>query len=387
MYGNGMNRYVLLVVSIICGASAMALAPTSAVSAQILDNTYQGVWRAKVTDIIDSQVRTIPGTDTTQLYQTIEAKVLEGPKEGEVIQIENDYLELDTGDAFYFNYSQYPDGTEGYGVISIDRRLSLFVLGMVFVVAIILFGGWQGVRSLVALGGSFLAIFYILMPGILKGWDPVVASVLVASGILFAAIFFTHGFNRESLVAYGGTMLAVLLTGLFALVSVSGTDLSGFASEAATYLNFNTRGSIDFASLLLGAIILGVLGVLDDIAVTQAAVVTELFRSNPSLTRKEVYMRAMRVGRGHVAALVNTLVLAYAGASLPLLLHAYMASSSVAMAINSEIFATEIVRAVVGSMGLLFAVPIVTFFGVLYLRNYVPKGDHAHVGHSHGHHH
>lgn len=387
MYGNGMNRYVFLVVSIMCGASAMALAPTSAVSAQILDNTYQGVWRAKVTDIIDSQVRTIPGTDTTQLYQTIEAKVLEGPKEGEVIRIENDYLELDTGDAFYFNYSQYPDGTEGYGVISIDRRFSLFVLGMVFVVAIILFGGWQGVRSLVALGGSFLAIFYILMPGILKGWDPVVASVLVASSILFAAIFFTHGFNRESLVAYGGTMLAVLLTGLFALVSVSGTDLSGFASEAATYLNFNTRGSIDFASLLLGAIILGVLGVLDDIAVTQAAVVTELFRSNPSLTRKEVYMRAMRVGRGHVAALVNTLVLAYAGASLPLLLHAYMASSSVAMAINSEIFATEIVRAVVGSMGLLFAVPIVTFFGVLYLRNYVPKGDHAHVGHSHGHHH
>jgi uncharacterized membrane protein len=232
--------------------------------------------------------------------------------------------------------------------------------------------------------GSFLAIFYILMPGILGGWNPLLASILVASGILFAVIFFTHGFNRESLVAYTGTMLAVFLTGILAIFSVHLTDLSGFASEATTYLNFSTRGALDFTSLLIGAIIIGVLGVLDDIAVTQAAVVTELYDSNPSLSRREAYKRALRVGKEHVGALVNTLVLAYAGASLPLLLHFYVSSSSLSMAINTELFATEIVRTIVGSIGLIMTVPIVTGLAVFYLKGYKSKHGHSH---GHGHHH
>jgi uncharacterized membrane protein len=132
---------------------------------------------------------------------------------------------------------------------------------------------------------------------------------------------------------------------------------------------------------LLGAIIIGVLGVLDDIAVTQAAVVTELYNSNPNLSRRDVYKKAIRVGREHVGALVNTLVLAYTGASLPLLLHFYMASPSISMAINTELFATEIVRAIVGSIGLILAVPIVTILAVFYLKDYKPKHAHSHVHH------
>ncbi len=352
--------------------------------AQVLHNDYQGTWHGKVVEIVDEELRDIPGTDTEHLFQTIQAEVLDGPRQGRIITIENDYLELDKGDKFYFNYNVHIDGTESYGIINIDRTNSLFFLMAVFVGAVVLFGGWQGVRSLLALAGSFFAIFYILMPGILGGWSPLLASVLVASGILFAAIFFTHGFNRESLVAYGGTMLAVVLTGLFAIFSVYLTDLSGFADEAATYLNFSTRGSLDFTALLLGAIIIGVLGVLDDIAVTQAAVITELYNSNSNLSRREVYKKAIRVGREHVGALVNTLVLAYTGASLPLLLHFYMASSNISLAINTELFATEIVRAIVGSIGLILAVPIVTLLAVIYLRDYKPKQAHSHShGHSH----
>ncbi len=246
----------------------------------------------------------------------------------------------------------------------------------------ILFGGFQGVRSLCALLGSFFAIFYVLLPGILGGANPILLSVVVAAGILFAAIFFTHGFNRESLVAYGGTMIAVFLTSVFALFAVYSTDLTGFASDASTYLNFNTGGTLDFTALLLGAIIIGVLGVLDDISVTQAAVVTELYRSNPSLTKREVYLRALRVGREHVGALVNTLILAYTGAALPLLLHASITATGLVSAINTELFATEIVRMIVGSIGLILAVPIVTFLATLYLKGYTPKHDHSH---SHGH--
>ncbi len=373
-------------ISILLSLTAFVILLLPQVSlAQQVFNENQGVWHGQVVEVLGDEVRVIPGTDTEHSFQTITAEVLDGPKEGETITIENDYLELKAGDKFYFLHNEYIDGTEDYGIINVDRKGSLLFLVGVFVFAVILFGGWQGVRSLLALAGSFFAIFYILMPGILGGLNPVLISVLVASVILFAAIFFTHGFNKESAVAYGGTMIAVFLTSLFAIFSVHLTDLSGFASEASTYLNFNTRGTLDFTALLLGAMIIGVLGVLDDIAVTQAAVVTELFNSNSALTRTDVYRKALRVGREHVGALVNTLVLAYAGASLPLLLHFYTASSSLSMSINTELFATEIVRAIVGSIGLILAVPIVTLLAVLYLKDYKPKHGHSHShGHSHG---
>lgn len=353
-----------------------------ATEGQELHDDYQGTWRGQVQEIISEELREIPGTDTEHLYQTIRAEILDGPQIGQIIVIENDYLELDEGDKFYFNHYVYVDGTEAYGVTNIDRKDSLLVLFALFVISIVALGGWQGVRALLALAGSFFAIIYVLMPGLLGGWNPLLASVLVAAGILFAAIFFTHGFNRESVVAYAGTMLAVFLTSIFALFAVHSSDLSGFAAEESIYLNFNTQGTLDFTGLLLGAIVIGILGVLDDIAVTQAAVVTELYRGNAKIKPREVYVRALRVGREHVGALVNTLVLAYTGASLPLLLYFYTSPVSFWALINSELFATEIVRTIIGSIGLVMTVPIVTLLAVLYLKNYVPKHPHSHT---HGH--
>lgn len=359
------------------------LVPQVGLGQEIHDN-YQGTYRGQVIEVIEEEMREIPGTDTDHIYQNILAKILDGPQKGETLTIDNDYIELSKGDKFYYNHNVYIDGRESLNVVNIDRKGPLIVLVLLFIIAVIIFGGMQGVRSLLALAGSFFAIFYILMPGLLKGWDPLLASFLVASGILFFAIFFTHGFNRESAVAYGGTMIAVLITGIFAIFAVHGTNLSGFAAEASVQLNFNTRGTLDFTGLLLGAIIIGVLGVLDDIAVTQAAVVSELYDSNPKITRREVYKRAIRVGREHVGALVNTLVLAYTGASLPLLMFFYLSPATLGMSINSELFATEIVRAIVGSLGLILTVPIVTLLAVYYLKGYKPKHKHSH-SHGHGH--
>lgn len=349
------------------------------VFAQEIHSDYQGTFRGKVIEVVNQEQREIPWTDTEHVFQKIRAEVLDGKKKGEIITIENDYLELEEGDKFYFNYLVDVGGFESYAVLNIDRRDSLTFLASAFIFAVVIFGGKQGVRSLIALLGSFLAIFYILLPGLLNGWNPVFASVLVASGILFLAIFFTHGFNRESVVAYVGTMIAVLLTGLFAVLAVNGTSLSGFASDESVYLNFNTRGALDFTALLLGAIIIGILGVLDDIAVTQSAIVSELYDSNPGISRREVYRRAIRVGREHVSALVNTLVLAYTGASLPLLLYFYMAPSSLGSLLNLEIIATEIVRAIVGSIGLILTVPIVTILATIYLKGYKAKHHHLHT--------
>jgi len=360
---------------------------TPQLQAQEVHNELQGTYRGKVIEVVSSEERTVPGTQTATPVQTIDVEVLDGPFDGDIITIENDFLALDEGDRFYFNYNVYLDGSESYAVTNIDRRGPLSVFVALFAFAVIALGGWQGVRSLVALGVSFLAIFYVLLPGLLAGYNPLMLSFLVAAGILFGAIFFTHGFNRESLVAYSGTMLAVGLTGILAIIAVSATELSGFASDESVYLNFNTNGLLDFTGLLLGAIIVGVLGVLDDIAVTQAAVVVELYNSNSKLSPREVYKRALRVGREHVGALVNTLVLAYAGASLPLLMYFYLAPVGFWSLINSELFATEIIRAVVGSIGLIMTVPIVTGLAVWYLKDYESKHSHGHShGHSHSHH-
>lgn len=351
------------------------------IHAQEVHNDYQGTWRGKVLEVLDSEIRNIPGTDTEHVFQTIKTKIIDGPKKGNIVTIENDYLELKKGNSFYFNYLVDINGTEKFVVTNIDRRDSLLMLVLFFVFVVILFGGWQGFRSIIALVASFLAIFYILLPGLLNGMNPLFTSFLVASGILFGAIFFTHGFNRESLVSYVGTMIAVLLTGLFAILAVWMTSLSGFTGDETTYLNIGTNGKLDFTGLLLGAIIIGILGVLDDIAVTQSAVVSELYDTNPQITRKEVYFRAIRIGREHVSALVNTLVLAYTGASLPILLYFKLYDMNFSTVVNLEIFATEVVRAIVGSIGLILTVPIVTFLATVYLKGY--KSKHS----SHHHHH
>ncbi len=377
-----MNKNVFLIF-ILAFISYSTSAFFSATFAQEVYQSYQGTYKAEVVNILEQEERLIPGTDTPYLFQKIEAEVLDGPQKGTKVHIENDYTELDEGDRFYFNHNVYIDGREIYGITNIDRSSSIFLLVAIFVGVVLFFGGKQGARSLLALSGSFFAIFYILLPGLVKGWDPLVASSLVAGAILFVAIFFTHGFNKESLVAYGGTMISVFITSLFAAYAVNSTDLTGFASDESIYLNFNTKGAIDFVDLLLGAIIIGVLGVLDDISITQAAVVTELYNSNEQMSRYEVYRRALRVGREHVGALVNTLVLAYAGTSLPLLLFFYMSPHGFISSINSEVFATEIVRTIVGSVGLIFTVPVVTLLAVFYLKGYKSKSGHSHHHHHH----
>lgn len=353
------------------------------VGAQEVHQDLQGVWRAEVVEVSDEQEIIVPGTDVKTKVQNLNIRLLDGDRTGQFIDFKNDYIQLDVGDKFYLNYLVTINGDEIYSVREVDRRTAMVTLFLVFVGIILAFGGWQGLRSLLSLFGSLLVIVYILVPQLVAGIAPVPLSILVAGLILFFAIFFTHGFNIRSAIAYGGTMIAVFLTGLFAYFSITTTGLTGFSNDESVYLNLSTGGELDFVGLLLAAIIIGALGVLDDIAVTQVAVVRELFESGMTST-KEIYNRAMRVGREHVGALVNTLVLAYTGAALPLLLLFSLSENGVLSILNREIFATEIVRSLVGSIGLILAVPITTLLAVYILRNYKGKMPADH-GHSHSH--
>jgi len=358
---------------------------TSYSFAQEVHEDFQGTYRAEIKEILGEVSREI-WNDTSVVYKEIQIEFFDGPKEGESVIFESDFPEIKEGLNIFVNHHIYISGEEVFTITNIDRRAQIYFFVGLFIFSIILLGGKQGIRSLLSLVLSFLTIFYVLLPGILNGWSPLVASFLVASIILFFAIFFTHGWNRESSVAFFGTMFSVFLTSILAVIAVKSTYLSGFATDGTTSLYFNTGGTLDFTGLLLGAIIIGVLGVLDDIAVTQAAVVSELYNSNSKIKPIEVYKRAMRVGREHVGALVNTLVLAYTGTALPLLLLFKTREYSFTTAINLEIFTTEIIRTIVGSIGLIITVPIVTLLAVYFLKDYKPKHKNSHShGHSHSH--
>ena len=341
------------------------------------------VVRAQVLEVLVQDTRVIPGTDTSTDYQTIRVEVLEGEDTGLVLTLENDYIQLKEGEVFYARHEVNTlDGTNRYSVLSPYRLPIIVFFLLLFLACLAIFGGLQGIRGLIALVLSIGLIVYALLPGILAGIPPFIISVGVAGVIIIIGSYITHGINRTTSVAVVGMLVTVAITGLLAYAAVHLGRLSGFSSEEATYLNFDTRGSIDFIGLLLGGLVIGLLGILYDAAISQAVAVEELWAMNREATRKHVFRRAMRIGREHIGALVNTLAIAYVGAYLPLLLlFKVSATQSFAVTINQEMFATEILRTLVGSTGLILAVPITTAVAVWMLHGRATS-EHSH-GHSH----
>lgn len=346
--------------------------------------------RAKVLSIEKEEMRDVPGTSASHQIQTIQAQILEGEQKGTIVTIENDYLNLDEGEQFYLSHTiDGIDGTEYYNVRDPYRLPQLFGIIMLFVLAVLIFGGIQGVRGLIALIGSFFFIFYLLLPGIMHGYSPLLITVLVSSLIIILGSYVTHGFTKTTTTAVAGMICTIIITGLLAYWSVAHTRLTGFSSDEAVYLNINAGGGIDVIGILLGGIIIGLLGVLYDAAIGQAVAVEELTRIAPHVSRRKIYERAVRIGREHIGALVNTLAIAYVGTSLPLLLLFMQTSSATPFQIiNTEVFATEIVRIMIGSIGLVLAVPITTFVAVVFLvqkrtDNEPEEELPAHIGHTH----
>lgn len=362
----------------------LVLAPT-AQAQELVQDTVETL-RARVVEVVSEEQRPVVGTDTLAMYQTIRAELLEGPREGDSITVDNDYLALRAGETFYLIHTiDAVTGREYYTVSEPYRLPALAWLVGIFLVALAVFGGKQGLRGLVALIASFFCIVYLLLPGILAGYSPVLMALGVSSLIVIAGSYITHGFNRTTSAAVIGMLITIGLTGLLAYFSIDGTRLSGFSSDEATYLNINTRGAIDFVGLLLGGLLIGLLGVLYDAAISQAVAVEELAYAAKHLSKRQLFARGLRIGREHIGALVNTLAIAYAGAALPLLLLLTQLSNNLSRTINQEIFATELVRILVGSIGVILAVPITTAVAVYMLYGRAtPPGVERHT-HTHSH--
>jgi uncharacterized membrane protein len=210
---------------------------------------------------------------------------------------------------------------------------------------------------------TLLVLFLFMVPAILDGRDPLLVSLVGSVVIAFAALYLSHGLGSQTTVALLGTLGGLACAALFAVVFMGLAEITGLASEEALFLTA-LGTNLDLRGLILGGMIVGALGAIDDITVTQASAVWELRAADPTRSRGQLLLSGLRIGRDHVASTVNTLVLAYAGASMPLLILFVLSDQSAGTVANGEIVATEIVRTLVGSIGLIASVPITTWLAV-----------------------
>ncbi|MFJ5530388.1 YibE/F family protein [Streptomyces sp. NPDC093261] len=246
-----------------------------------------------------------------------------------------------------------------YSVTDVDRKFPMALLAGIFAVAVVVVGRMRGVMALVALAVSFLLLSLFILPAILQGSNPLLVAVVGSSAIMLIALYMCHGLSARTSVAVLGTLVSLSLIGLLGSKFIGWAALTGNTDDN-TGLIHGLYPHIDMSGLLLAGVIIGSLGVLDDVTVTQTSAVWELHEANPSMGWRGLYRAGIRIGRDHIASVVNTLVLAYAGAALPLLLLFSIAQSSVVSVAGSELVAEEIVRTLVGSIGLVASVPVTT---------------------------
>lgn len=343
----------------------LALAQSAATTSTEFIPTYSTL-PAQIVALESEKSETYPdGTETIQQQFSLQ---LDG---GEKISVTVERLTQDTkvvykvGDKVMVSKEAGPDGQNFYYIVDFVRTPALGIVFALFVALVIGISGWHGVRSLLGLASSFVIIFTFILPNIERGYSPVLIAVIGSFFIMLVTFYLSHGFHRKTSLAVAGTFISLVATGLLSILFISIAKLTGFATEEAVFLQVTKGSSFNAQGLLLAGIIIGTLGVLDDITLSQASVVQELFRANPKLKAKELFLKAMNVGKDHIASLVNTLVLVYTGSSLPLLLLFQDSRISTMHLLNFELIAEEIVKTLIGSSGLILAVPVTTLLAVM----------------------
>jgi uncharacterized membrane protein len=316
------------------------------------------------------------GTPASYLVQDITVKFLTGEHKGEETVTRNQLsststankaLELVPGEKVLLTQSS--DFTnQPYYITDRYRLPALLLIVLIFVATAVIFGRIRGLTSILGLAASILILGYFAVPLILAGYNPLLICLCSAILIAVVSLYFAHGFNKRTTVALCGTVLSLAVSAGLSVLFVSATKLVGLTSDQSFYLGIGKGVSLDLRGLLLGGIIIGALGVLDDVTIGQTATVYELKDANPAMTTKELYSRGMSIGREHIASLINTLFLAYAGIGLPTILYlsAFQSELPLWLTLNSEIIAEEIVRTMVGSIGIILAVPITTLLAAYF---------------------
>jgi len=362
----------VIAVAILVLLASIVKRPSPADQAQDLVPGESEQLRARVVEVVEEGMVDQGGFE--QPYQRLRLELTEGPLEGRTIDVEYGLLGFSSqarlfraGDRVVVERIRSVEGPDLFLITDYVRTGPLLWLTVLFVTATVLLSGWQGVRSLVGMGISLIVIVAFIVPQILAGHDPVLVAVTGSLVMMGISLYLVYGWNRKTHVAVIGLLLSLVLAGLLSIWFVNWARLSGFGSEEAGFLQV-AGIQLDPRGLLLAGIIIGSLGALDDVAIGQSSSIHQLSRANPQLGWRSLFSHGMTIGRDHLAAMVNTLFLAYVGAALPFLLLFSVYSEPLSMTLNREIIAEEIVRTLVGSLGLLAGVPFTSIVAVLVIR-------------------
>jgi uncharacterized membrane protein len=356
-------------------AGVAALWPGSGGQQDAIDNAESlglGSQRleGEVVGIVDARC-SYSTSQNQQDCRTVTMLLTDGPNAGDQVDLPEINLTFDVGAPDLSLGDQvilgYEEATDFYFYADRDRRLSLTVLVALFAIVVVALGRFRGVLALLAMTLTVVVLVGFVAPSVLDGNDPLLVAVVASAAIAFISLYLTHGFSPTTTVALAGTLGALGLTLGLSWLFFQIMNFTGLATEEALILPFLSE-ELNVSSLLLGGAVIGALGALDDVTVTQVATVAELRFRSPNLPTSELVTSGIRVGREHIASTVNTLLLAYAGASLPLLLLFAASDQSLDIVANSELIAVEVVRTLCGSIGLVAAVPITTVLAALVTR-------------------
>lgn len=374
-YNYLMNKFVLGLGFFLCYVRFLA-AP---ISAQTNELQYQ----AGTAVVIDQEHQLPLVSGEAPGYLQIATIRLNDNSTGQV-QVGDEYLPV-AADQRLAPGDQVIVARSGTDWILVDhlRLANLVWLFAGFILLVVVVAHLQGLASLVGLSISLAILVGYTLPQLLAGQSPVLISLISATGIAGLTVYVSHGFNIKSHLGLLAILSTLTMVSLLAYASIDIAHLAGLGSEEASFLQVGQTATLSLKGLLLAGIILGTLGILDDSVIAQISVVQQLKLSNPSLTLSQLYTRALQVGKDHVASLVNTLVLAYAGANLPLFILFYINTDvPLWVTLNNELVAEEVVRTLAGSIGLVAAVPIATL-----LAAYVFSQKHVKLAPSTKHHH
>lgn len=321
-------------------------------------------YEAVVTEVIESPCTANP--DLT--CAAVSLRLTEGPDRG--VEVTLTMVVADTAPSFTTGERIVLDRQDGadlefrYSYADRQRRPVLLGLAIVFALVVVALGRMRGLAALFGLAASVAVLLQFVIPAILDGRSPMAVAVVGSGLIAYLALYAAHGFTRMTTVALLGTLASLALTAVLSALVVGAARFSGLTADEAFIIT--VAGHFDLSGLILAGIVLGALGAIDDITVTQASTVWELHALRPDLGKAGLFRSGLKVGRDHVASTVNTLLLAYAGAAMPLLLFFVLAGQSIGTVVNSEIVAVEVVRTLVGSIGLVAAVPLTTWLAAVF---------------------
>ncbi|MCA9302216.1 YibE/F family protein [Candidatus Nomurabacteria bacterium] len=339
--------------------------------------------KGMVTEVVKEQL--IQNEYAKYTYQELKIKLTQEPYLNQEIIVKinetptSNSTRYEVGDKLNLLRVEDENSKISYYITDFDRTNAIVLIFFAFIICVLSVSRFWGLAAVIGMVYSFAIIFKLMLPQILNGHDPLLIAILSAFLIAPASFYLSHGINRKTTIALISTTIALIITGILSIIAINMSKLTGFGSEEAYFLQLAKHGEINIKGLLLAGIIIGTLGILDDVTVSQASIVTQLKHANKRLSQIELYKYAMRVGHDHITSTVNTLVLVYTGAAMPLLLLFINSEKSFTEVMSLEIIADEIIRTLVGSIGLILAVPITTFLAV----KFADENDTSAERHSH----